>query len=173
MTVTIEVDVRDLAGAPGAARHVRVEGAVPGLGTELARLPEGRPVAADLLLEGIAEGVLASGTLECVVTETCARCLRPFESEVRVEVRELFAPGVGPDADDYPLPAEGVIDVEPLVRDAVGLELPFSPLCRPDCLGLCERCGGDRNLGECSCEPESDHRWSVLAAVEFPDEETT
>lgn len=173
MTVAIEVDVRDLAGSPGSTRHVHLEGPVPGLGTEMARLPEGRPVAAELVLEGIAEGVLASGTLECVMTEICARCLRPFESRVRVEVHELFAPGAAPDDDDYPLPPEGVIDVEPMVRDAVGVELPFSPLCRPDCLGLCERCGGDRNLGECMCGPETDVRWSALSELTFPDEETT
>jgi uncharacterized protein len=52
-----------------------------------------------------------------------------------------------------------------MVRDAVGLELPFSPLCTPDCLGLCERCGGDRNLGECSCAPQVDHRWAPLEGL--------
>ena len=36
-----------------------------------------------------------------------------------------------------------------MVRDAVGVELPFSPLASPDCQGLCPVCGGDRNLGEC------------------------
>jgi uncharacterized protein len=45
--------------------------------------------------------------------------------------------------------------------------MPFSPLCRPECLGLCERCGGDRNLGECSCGPEVDPRWSVLDNLKF------
>ena len=44
----------------------------------------------------------------------------------------------------------------------LGLQLPFAPLCRPDCAGLCERCGGDRNLGECSCEQEIDARWAPL-----------
>jgi uncharacterized protein len=49
-----------------------------------------------------------------------------------------------------------------MVRDAIGLQLPFAPLCRPDCAGLCERCGGDRNLGECSCEEQIDARWAPL-----------
>jgi uncharacterized protein len=55
------------------------------------------------------------------------------------------------------------------VRDAVVLEMPFSPLCRPDCLGLCARCGGDRNLGECSCGPEVDPRWGALDDIRFDD----
>ena len=72
--------------------------------------------------------------------------------------------------EEYVLPAEGIIDLEPMIRDAVVLAMPFSPLCRPDCLGLCARCGGDRNLGECSCPPEVDERLAALAMIEFPDD---
>lgn len=171
MTVTIDVDVGDLAGHPGASREVRVTGPIEDLDTEVARLPQDRPVRAELLLEGVVEGVLATGTLEGVIEETCSRCLKPFERSFSIEVHELFAPGGGPTEDEYRLPPEGVIDVEPMVRDAVGVEMPFAPLCRPDCLGLCERCGGDRNLGECTCPAESaDSRWSALAAIDFPEE---
>ena len=63
---------------------------------------------------------------------------------------------------------DGAIDIEPMVRDAVLLSMPFSPLCKPDCAGLCPRCGGDRNLGECTCGPElADERWSVLNEIRF------
>src|SRR5439155_14718691 len=72
--------------------------------------------------------------------------------------------------DEYPI-TEGTIDLEPLIRDAVLLMVPFAPLCTPQCLGLCERCGGDRNLGECSCGPEPDARWEALATLRFPDSE--
>jgi uncharacterized protein len=51
-----------------------------------------------------------------------------------------------------------------MVRDAVVLEMPFAPLCRTDCLGLCPACGGDRNLGECPGHEEPDPRWSGLEA---------
>ncbi len=168
--MTIAVDVRDLVGHPGASRTVRVAEAIEGLGTELARLREDEPVVADLLLESVVEGILVSGGAVGPLAETCARCLKPFEVETRVEVRELFAPGADPEGDEYPLPADGRIDVEPMLRDALGLALPFSPLCRPDCLGLCPRCGGDRNLGECSCRPEADPRWAGLAGLELPGE---
>jgi DUF177 domain-containing protein len=50
----------------------------------------------------------------------------------------------------------------------VVLSMPFSPLCRLDCLGLCPRCGGDRNLAECMCGPEVDPRWAPLAGLELP-----
>jgi uncharacterized protein len=55
-----------------------------------------------------------------------------------------------------------------MVRDAVVLEMPFSPLCRPDCLGLCEVCGGDRNLGECPGHETTDPRWAALEVLLDP-----
>jgi len=82
---------------------------------------------------------------------------------LRIEVQELFAPGAGPEGEEYPLSVEGSIDIEPMVRDAVLLAVPFSPLCRPDCRGLCERCGGNRNLDRCSCTTQqADPRWAAL-----------
>ena len=61
------------------------------------------------------------------------------------------------------------IDLEPLARETVVLELPQAPLCREDCLGLCPDCGVDRNEGTCSCEPPRDPRWSVLDELRTTD----
>ena len=157
------IDIRDLLARPGASRTERVNEPVPGLRLGLAFVPEDAPVSGDLLLEHVVEGVLVSGSLRGTLALSCARCLREFEEPFMVEVRELFSQGAGPDGEEYPISAEGTVDVEPMVRDAVILALPFSPLCRPDCLGLCDRCGGDRNLGECTCSPEAaDPRWAAL-----------
>jgi uncharacterized protein len=46
--------------------------------------------------------------------------------------------------------------------------MPFSPLCRPDCLGLCPGCGGDRNLGECPGHETTDPRWAALEGLLEP-----
>ena len=121
------------------------------------------PVRADLLLESVVEGILVSGPISGRAALSCARCLRWFQDGFGVEVRELFSRGAGPGGEEYPLSVEGEIDIEPMIRDAVLLSLPFSPLCRPDCRGLCERCGGDRNLEDCTCGPEpADPRWAAL-----------
>ena len=47
------------------------------------------------------------------------------------------------------------LDLRPLVRDALLLELPVAPLCRDDCRGLCPRCGADLNSGPCDCRPSA------------------
>jgi uncharacterized protein len=167
--VSIAVDVRDLIGHPGSSREVHVEERIDGLRTELAQVGGEAPVDADLLLESVVEGILASGDVTGTITETCARCLTPVDRPFRLRVQELFAPDAGDDDEDgYPL-TEGEIDLEPLIRDAVLLSMPYSPLCRPDCRGLCERCGGNRNLDECTCGPTVDERWAPLSGLLLPD----
>jgi DUF177 domain-containing protein len=163
--VTVEIDVRDLVAQPGSSRTVRLEEPIEGLQTELAKVSADRPIEAELLMESVVEGILASGPVEGVMSYSCARCLKPFEGGFRVEVQELFAGA--PEGDDEYRIEEGQVDLEPLIRDAVVTSMPFAPLCLPDCLGLCARCGGDLNLGECSCPPESDARWEALAQVRF------
>jgi uncharacterized protein len=168
----IEIDVRDLVGHPGQSREVRLDEPVEGLTTVLAAVPEGTPVEADLLLESVVEGILVSGPLRGSMSLSCARCLKTFERPFDVTVHEMFIPGRADEGDEYPLADDGgAIDIEPMVRDAVVLSMPFSPLCRPDCPGLCERCGGDRNLQECTCGPApADPRWEALGDIRFDPE---
>jgi uncharacterized protein len=158
------VDVRDLLERPGASREIHLAEPLEGLAGELVSVPD--PVRVDLVLESVVEGILASGPLSGEMSFHCARCLKPARQGFRLEVAELFSPAAGEGDDEYPLRDE-TIDLEPMIRDTVVLAMPFSPLCRPDCLGLCERCGGDRNLGECSCGPDVDPRWAPLAGLEL------
>jgi uncharacterized protein len=164
--MSVEVDVKDLVGRPGSHRTVHLVEPIAGLQTELAMVPPDRPLRVELLMESVVEGVLASGPVAGVMTFSCARCLKPFEGGFEVEVQELFTADADPAEDQYPM-QEGFVDLEPLIRDAVVSSMPFAPLCRPDCLGLCARCGGDLNLGECACPPESDSRWEALSAIRF------
>jgi uncharacterized protein len=157
------IDVRELLGHPGAWKAERLHDTIDGLRTELASVPADAPIDAELVFESVVEGVLASGTLTGTMALRCARCLIEFRQPFHVEVSELFTVGAPDDGDEYPLDPEGDLDPEQMVRDAVGVELPFSPLCAPGCLGLCERCGGDRNRGECACSGvDVDPRWAAL-----------
>jgi uncharacterized protein len=158
------IDVRDLLQNPGSARTVRVHEAVPDLRTELAGVPEDEAIEGALTLESVVEGIYVTGSVAGRVSYRCARCLKDFDGGFDVEMNELFVREPTPD-DDYALEPDHTLDPEPMVRDAVVLEMPFSPLCTPDCLGLCERCGGDRNLGECSCTEPIDPRWSALEGL--------
>ena len=162
------LDVRDLLDSPGSSRKVRVDEAVAGLATQLALVPEDRHVEGSLLLESVTDGILVTGRVSGVMTMACARCLKSFDQTFDLDVQELFVPGAQPDDDEYPVD-DGHIDLEPMIRDAVILSMPFAPTCRPDCRGLCPRCGGDRNLGECSCSEDVDLRWAPLSDLKLTD----
>jgi uncharacterized protein len=157
------IDVRDLLRRPGSSRAERVAEPVQGLRMELAVVPMELPVEGDLLLESLVEGILVSGRLRGTMRLRCARCLGEFEQRFDIEVSELFMREPDPEEEHYSLAPDGVLDMESMVRDAVVLAMPFSPLCRADCKGICERCGGDRNLAQCECgETPADPRWAGL-----------
>jgi uncharacterized protein len=50
--------------------------------------------------------------------------------------------------------------------ELISLALPLQPLCAEDCLGLCARCGADRNRVDCGCEElKPPSPFAVLAAL--------
>jgi uncharacterized protein len=160
------IDVRELIGSPGAAREVSVAGTIQGLGSEVARVREDQPVECQLVLRSIVEGVFVTGEVGGTMQLRCSRCLKEWDAPFEVTVRELYLARPEPDTDDYALDPDGFIHPEQMVRDVIGVELPFSPLCKPDCLGLCPVCGGDRNLGECPGDHVTiDPRWSELGQM--------
>lgn len=161
-TSPFRVPVADLLKRVGAQRAVRLQAAAGEvLGAGAATVPADAPVDLDLLLERVPEGVVARGTVHAPWTAECSRCLAPAEGDVVVHVDELFERTPVP-GETYPL-GDYAIDLAPLVRDALVLELPGAPLCRPDCAGLCPICGGDRNEVPCDCHTdEADPRWAAL-----------
>ena len=168
------IEVHELLGHPGASRRHDVLGTIDDLSTELVSVPDDAPLGGSLLLESVVEGILVSGAITGTWTVRCARCLTERTQPFSVEVSELFATeaSVEPDDDNdddegYAL-VEDEVDLDQLVRDAVGVEMPFAPLCQPDCKGLCPVCGGNRNLGECPGHEAIDPRFAVLADL-LPD----
>lgn len=131
-------------------------------------VPEGGEVELDLLTESVVEGVLVSGTAFAKVEGECARCLEPIADEVEVRITELYA---WPDSttdetteeDEVSRIENDLIDLEPVVRDAIVLALPQAPLCEPDCKGLCSECGGRwAELGPDHGHETIDPRWAAL-----------
>jgi uncharacterized protein len=119
----------------------------------------------------MAGGVSVAGTLKAPWTGQCRRCLAPASGRMHISVLEHFTVG-GDGSDTYPL-VDDQLDLEPMVHDAVVLELPQAPLCSPECKGLCPACGADRNRETCNCEEVPvDHRWAALGALVFGDPAT-
>ena len=137
-------DTRALGRQAGAAREeTRTIPAPDSLRVELAGVPTGADVVLSVRLEAVSEGVLATGTATAPVVGECARCLEPLTSSVEVSFQELYhyEPGPAEDDEDDLLLDGDLLDLEPVLRDAVVLALPLSPLCTDDCPGLCAQCG--------------------------------
>jgi uncharacterized protein len=141
------LDTRELGRRPGSMRTVQRDVPSPaGLGLDTIHVPEGAPLALDIQLQAVTEGVLVTGTVTAPVVGECGRCLDPIEQVFSVGIVELFvypnsATDRSTDEDEVERLEDDLINLEPVVRDAVVLGLPITPLCRTDCAGLCPTCG--------------------------------
>lgn len=168
MGAVIAIDLRRLKKAP-----VVVEGAIAsddpvwsGTGVTLAGPLEVRATA-----EGSpGRGIWVQGSLSGRVLASCRRCLEPLELEVSESFELLFDPKT-PEVDgDLTLygfdPKAEELDLRAPLRERLLLAVPFFPVCREDCPGLCGRCGQSLSEGECGCgAAEPDPRWGPLRAL--------
>jgi uncharacterized protein len=153
------LDVRELLESPGTQRSASFDAPVPDLRSGLASVVG--DVHFDLTFEAIDGGVLARGALSGEMVGECKRCLKPVTETFSYEGAELYRPANDVWEEGYAI-KDSTIDLEPMARDTVALNLSNDPLCRPDCAGLCSRCGSDLNNGPCGCPEEGDPRWSAL-----------
>ncbi|MEZ0353581.1 DUF177 domain-containing protein [Mycobacterium sp. pR1184] len=141
------VDVARLGRRPGSM--VTLRHTVPSplrIGLDMIAIPQGAPLDMELRVESVSEGVLVTGTVSGPTVGECSRCLTEVQGSVQVGLTELFAyPDSTTEAtteeDEVGRVVDDRIDLEQSIIDAVGLELPFAPVCRPDCPGLCPECG--------------------------------
>src|SRR5271163_2406078 len=157
-------DTRTLGRQAGSARAQQLTVPAPDdLRLELARVPAGADMYLDVKFEAVTEGVLVTGSATAPLAGECARCLRPLNTSVTASFTELYLYADGrrthdkhdkhakhdrrnsrdwfdedTEQDDEERYLDGdLLDLEPVLRDAVVLTLPMSPLCQEDCPGLC------------------------------------
>jgi len=163
------VNTHDLGRRPGVMRELILSVPAPAdLRLELMGVPSGSPVEMDIRLESVVEGILASGAARVRLTGECARCLGQIEDDLDVSLQELFVYPQSDAEEDEAARLDGeLLDLEPVLRDAVVLALPFRPMCRADCPGLCVECGARLadHPGHSHAE-STDPRWGALAALQ-------
>lgn len=177
------LDTKELGRRPGnMAEQSRTVPAPEGLGTEVIGIPQDQPLELDLRMESVMEGVLVSGTVRATATGACVRCLDPVEEDLDVSFQELFAYADraahhhevedGDEEDVRELEGD-LADLEPVLRDAVVPALPFQPVCRDDCPGLCSECGARLADDPAHHHEVIDPRWSALADLAGGDDTDT
>ena len=147
-------DMRTLGRQAGSAKAQQLTVPAPDdMRLELARVPVGADMQLDVRFEAVTEGVLVTGSVIAPLAGECARCLAPLASSVTARYTEHYLYtrdrhdkhdrfDEHTEQDDEELHLDGdLLDLEPVLRDAVVLALPMSPLCREECPGLCIECG--------------------------------
>jgi uncharacterized protein len=140
--------------------------------------------AAELELYADGAHVFAHGSFKGTLTVACSRCVEPVAIPIDEKVLVTFMPlhempedtdeasedGAEVGEDDLDLfPYEGEqVDLEPLLREQFVLAVPFAPLCKETCKGLCPQCGIDRNTGTCTCAAPMDPRLAALKGLKLP-----
>ena len=166
------VNIARLGRHPGAMFPLHETVANPArIGIDMIGIAAGAPLDLDLRVESVSEGVLVSGTVSAPLTGECSRCLTPFSERVDVDLTELFAYSdsltkATTEEDEVGHVVADTVDLEQPIIDAVGLELPFSPVCQDDCPGLCAVCG----VALATADPghhhdEIDPRWAKLTKM--------
>ena len=161
-----EENIRDIMNRPGEMRERSRTIVLPEkFGEALAEVPAGAEMDIDVRLESVHEGILVSVEADTTMHAECGRCLKDFTTPFQVEFQELFA-YTPTEADEYGVHGDHV-DLEPPLRDAVVLALPFQPVCRPDCPGLDPE-SGELREAEAAALPivDLDPRWAALAGFD-------
>ncbi|MGE5136556.1 MAG: YceD family protein [Gemmatimonadota bacterium] len=162
------LSTRTLGRSPGSLQTLQLTAPAPaGMSVGMVGVPEGADLALDIQLAAVSEGVLVTVAATVPLAGECARCLDPLAQTMDLRFQELFHydQGTGEDPDDGYSLAGDLLDLEPVLRDAVVLALPLAPLCREDCPGLCAECGAQlaRVGKEHRHEAAIDPRWAQLA----------
>ena len=90
-------------------------------------------------------------------TNECGRCLETFREKIQGEFEEFFTfPYVETSDDEIQVPESGDVDFKPILHDYILIEIPINPVCKPDCKGLCDICGVNRNIEDCGHEHSHD-----------------
>lgn len=142
-----------------------------------------RPIHVHIHATLTGETVMISGRAGSEVRMPCGRCLEPFEMKIQTDFSGTAVPedpcAIDPAAeDDIELTAEDMdvivysgdsIDLADEIAQQIIMALPFRPLCRDSCKGLCNRCGANLNQTSCQCQRQDESSpFAVLKAHTFP-----
>lgn len=160
-----------LKGATGSSRRYQIREGIEDLDPELVIR---EPLVGQIEMVRTADGILVRGALTTVVELQCDRCLEPLIQGVEFKIEEEFHPTIDMstgaplpyDEEETRIDEHHILDLTELVRQSIFLALPMHPVCRLDCLGLCDRCGQNLNEGPCDCKESTvDPRLEILKKI--------
>lgn len=136
------------------------------------------PVSADLTLLKSEGEIFVRGDMTAPLKLQCARCLKEFEHKINSRIDIVYTLTPEHKAKEKELTLEDVganylegdeIDINAVLAEQLSLDTPMQPVCRPDCKGLCPKCGADLSQGECSCSvtERTDQKFAILKELKI------
>lgn len=130
--------------------------------------PVKEPVTAKGTVRNTAGVLVLETELRTVLHGVCDRCAAEYVRPVSYPVRAVLTTELEneDEADEWTfLLEDDTADLDEILTTAFVLNMDSKLLCKPDCKGLCFRCGRNLNDGPCSCRPETDPRLAVLGQL--------
>lgn len=158
------LDLRDIIHTPGASVTFseRVDLSDLRFGT---CYPVSEPVLAVGTVRNTADVLMMKGTITTCLHGVCDRCAGDFSRDVEIPIDVVLVEELSnEDSEDewvFPLEAD-CADLDEIIRTVFVLNMDSKLLCKPDCKGLCCRCGKNLNDGPCGCQKELDPRFAAL-----------
>ncbi|MBR5569356.1 MAG: DUF177 domain-containing protein [Oscillospiraceae bacterium] len=127
--------------------------------------PVSEPVVAEGSVRNTAGVLVMKGSVKTCIHGVCDRCASDFDADVEFPIDAVLVKEFANEEneDEWVFPLEGdAADLEEIVRTVFVLNMDSQLLCKPDCKGMCCRCGTNLNEGPCSCQKELDPRFAAL-----------
>jgi uncharacterized protein len=165
-TGRLVVDVSELRRRAGNRKRIQRSALLSGLVVADVAVMEDAAVEVEGVMEAISDQVVLAGTVRADWVGSCRRCLDEVTGRVEVTIREVFDPHPV-EGETYPLTGD-TLDLEPMVRDTVLLNLPLAPLCDDACPGPDPEHPVGGGPADGGAEGEAgDPRWSALRDLRF------
>ncbi|HIS59303.1 MAG TPA: DUF177 domain-containing protein [Candidatus Faecousia faecipullorum] len=127
--------------------------------------PVSEPVLAEGTVRNTAGVLVMKGQISTTIHGLCDRCASPFDREIKFPLDVVLVTEMADEENEdegvFPLVGDSA-DLDEIVRTVFVLNLDSKLLCKPDCKGLCSRCGKNLNDGPCGCQKEIDPRLAAL-----------
>ena len=127
--------------------------------------PVSEPVLASGTVRNTAGVLMMTGTIHTTIHGVCDRCASDFDADVDYPIDVVLVTELSNEEneDEWVFPLEGdSADLEDIVRTVFVLNFGSKLLCKPECKGLCCRCGKNLNHEVCCCQKELDPRFAAL-----------
>ncbi len=106
------------------------------------------------------------GEIICEVTGLCDKCLDEISKSITLQFEQTFYKDIAPEQDCY-VYENSLLDATKAVCDEILLSMPTRFLCKEDCLGLCTKCGVNKNKQQCDCDCTRENAFSILKNIKF------